>query len=378
MYLIRNAEVYSPEPMGKKDLLITGNTITAIGDCGSFDGLRGILPVEPVDAAGLLAVPGIMDQHVHVLGGGGEDGFRSIIPALTAREIFSCGVTTVVGLMGTNAGTKNVENLLTYTKQLNADGVTAYCLTGSYAYPSPTITGSVGRDILLFDEMLGVKLAISDHRCYFPTEQEILQLAAQVRNSALISGKVGEVHMHLGKAPEGLKTIIHIVENTVFPIFHFRPTHVANNLEDAVHFAALGGMIDFTSGSGATEKGKVIGDVLAEVPAEQITVSSDANGSMPRWDAHNNLIGMGVGTEKSLLEVLKHLVTEEKLDLSTALSFFTSNVAKALKLPRKGRLVAGKDADILLLDPDFTVKGLFTRGKQVVDRNGVCYKGYFD
>lgn len=50
------------------------------------------------------------------------------------------------------------------TRALCEEGVSAYMLTGAYGYPSPTITGEIERDIVFVKEVLGVKLAISDHR----------------------------------------------------------------------------------------------------------------------------------------------------------------------------------------------------------------------
>ena len=270
-----------------------------------------------------------------------------------------------------------MENLLAYTKQLNACGLTAYCLTGAYSFPSPTITGSVETDLVYLSEVLGVKLAISDHRSYFPTEEEILRLAAQARNGALISGKAGVVHLHLGKDPQGLKTILKLVEHTACPVWHFRPTHVLNNLPDAIRFAQLGGMIDFTSSTGPYENAVAIKETLAQVPSHLITVSSDANGSIPVWDEHNNMVGMAIGDESSLIALLKELVCSCDVDLPTAVSLLTSNVADGLKLSQKGRIENGTDADILLLDSDFHVTGLFVRGEKLVSDGTLTYQPYF-
>lgn len=36
-------------------------------------------------------------------------------------------------------------------------------LTGAYRVPSPTISGSVERDVALIDHIIGVKFVVSDH-----------------------------------------------------------------------------------------------------------------------------------------------------------------------------------------------------------------------
>lgn len=160
MLLVKNAEVYAPEYLGKKDVLICGRRIEQIQDT------IGALPVEcqVLDAAGKLLTPGLIDQHVHITGGGGEGSFHTRTPELQLSELVKNGITTVVGLLGTDGITRSVDNLYAKTRALCEEGVSAYMLTGAYGYPSPTITGEIERDIVFVKEVLGVKLAISDHR----------------------------------------------------------------------------------------------------------------------------------------------------------------------------------------------------------------------
>lgn len=70
MLLIKNARVYAPAPLGRMDILVAGGRIAAMEEA-----LDPRLPgVEVLDAAGKTAVPGFIDQHVHITGGGGEGG----------------------------------------------------------------------------------------------------------------------------------------------------------------------------------------------------------------------------------------------------------------------------------------------------------------
>ena len=95
--------------------------------------------------------------------------------------------------LGTDSFTRSVENLVAKAKGLNEEGITTYCLTGAYEYPSPTLTGRVDKDIAYINEVIGCKLAISDHRSSHVTRQELLRLATQVRLGSLIGGKPGEM-----------------------------------------------------------------------------------------------------------------------------------------------------------------------------------------
>ena len=169
MYLVKNVKLFDPQPMGKVDILVTNDRVAAVGN-----DLHPQIPgLTVIDGTGKTAVPGFIDQHVHVTGGGGEGGFNSRTPELMLSTVIKAGVTTLVGLLGTDSYTKSVENVLAKTKEFNADGITAYCLTGAYVYPPVTVTGSVSKDIVYIKEILGCKLAISDHRCSRPTKEEL-------------------------------------------------------------------------------------------------------------------------------------------------------------------------------------------------------------
>lgn len=367
--LIKNAEVYAPQPMGKQDILLCNEKIIAIEPNISFD----FGEVTVIDAEGLVAVPGFIDQHVHVLGGGGEGSFRSRCPELDFSQTVTNGVTTVVGMLGTDSMTRSVENLVAKTKALNEDGITAYCLTGAYEYPSPTLTGSVKKDVTFIQECIGVKIAISDHRNSCITTQELARLAADVRQASLFSGKVGVVHMHTGKGKAGLSQVMAIVENTDVPIKHFRPTHCGNQFEDAVKFAEMGGWVDFTTYEDSSRSAAILKHALTSIEnKDHITCSSDSNGSMPKWNDKGEMIGMGVGSMKTLYSAIKALVQQENVPLEDALSLITCNVAKGLEIyPQKGCLAVNSDADIVLLDKELNIHSVLAKGKVMVE-NGEC------
>ena len=195
--LIKNAHIYAPEDLGIRDVLIGGKKIIKTGENIRFDWDPEEL--EIIDASGKIMVPGFIDQHVHIIGGGGEDGFASLIREIQMTDCVRCGVTTVVGLLGTDNNAKSVSTLIARTKALKEQGMTAYCLTGSYAYPSETLTGSVKKDIAFIEEVIGVKVAISDHRSSNISAEELARLATEARVAGLLAKKPGVVHMHTGR-----------------------------------------------------------------------------------------------------------------------------------------------------------------------------------
>lgn len=360
--LIRNAEVYAPARLGKLDLLIGGGRVLQMGPA-----LSPNLPgMEEVDASGLLALPGLVDQHVHITGGGGERGFSSRVPELAAADLLSCGVTTVMGVLGTDSVTRSVSSLVAKAKSLKEEGLSAFCLTGAYDLPSPTVTGSVKDDVAYIEEVLGVKVALSDHRCAQPTQAELTRLAAHVRLAALTAGKPGVVHIHSGVGKGGLGMLFDILADSDLPVLQFRPTHVENVLFDAVRLAKLGGYIDFTADDDAAlTASQILEARTLGAPWALMTMSSDAGGSIPVWNEKREMVGMGVGRPDTLLKVVRALSEGRGVPMEQALCLITQTPADSLGLFKKGRLEPGADGDVVLVGPDLSVRQVFSAGRRL-------------
>ena len=372
-YLIQNADVYAPEHLGMRDILLCNDKIIQVAEHidFSFDGL------VTIDAQGKKAIPGLIDQHVHITGGGGESSFKSRAPELTLTDCIESGVTTLVGLLGTDSMTRSVANLVAKTKALNSEGITAYCLTGAYEYPSPTLTGVVDNDIIFIEEVIGVKIAITDHRSSNISAAELSRLATQVRLASLVGGKVGEVHMHTGHGKKGLSDVFQVLEESDIPIKHFRPTHIQNVLEDGVRFANMGGYIDFTS-TDPVSVAKLIAETLPKVPFDRVTLSSDSNGSMPQWNEKNEVVGITVAKMTSLFSCVRELVQHNGVRLEDALRLVTQNVATALEIyPQKGCLAPNSDADLILLDDSMRFDTLFAKGRLMMQNGEILVHGYY-
>lgn len=352
MLIIKNIEVYKPEYIGKKDLLICNEKIVYVRnkiknfpkDCDIIEGEN------------LILTPGFIDQHVHITGGGGEGGFSSRTPEIQLSKLIHAGITTVVGLLGTDGETRSLENLFAKVSALNEEGITAYMHTGAYKYPSPTITGSISKDIIFIKEILGLKLAISDHRASNITVEELVKLASEVRIAGMIAGKPGVIILHIGDDKRGLQPIFKAAEEGSIPISTYRPTHVNRNsnlIQEGYELLKMGGYIDYTCG---LQEGLSPGECIVEakkknISLEHITISSDGQGSWSNYDTEGKLVEIGISGVDSLLKELTNMVNKLFIPFDEALTFFTSNVAKSLNLyPEKGLVEEGSDADILLLD----------------------------
>jgi beta-aspartyl-dipeptidase (metallo-type) len=382
--LIRNAEIVIPETIGTRDILIAGEAIVAVADPGTID-VAGC-EMEVIDASGLLVLPGLVDTHVHLTGGGGEGGPATRAPEIRVEEIVGAGVTTVIGCLGTDGVTRHPSSLLAKAQGLEAEGITARIYVGSYEVPAQNLTGSVRSDLALLPMVVGAgEIAISDHRSAQPTHDELARLAAECRVGGMLGGKPGILHLHVGDGERGLEPVRRIVRETEIPITQIIPTHCNRNpelLQQALDFAAAGGRIDLTAGIGHHPPSMTVVEavsraVAAGVPLERISVSSDGNGSLPVFDESGRLAGMGVASPAALLEQLRRIVGEGVLDLARAAALFSTNPATFYGLKRKGRVAAGADADLMILDSDLELVHLLARGTSAVVDGVVVLRGTF-
>ena len=382
--LIRSGYLYDPKERGVKDVLIAGDRIARIGE--AIDVSKS-LEVSVFDASGRIVVPGFIDLHVHLLGGGGEAGPASRVPEISLSKITEAGITTVVGVLGTDNIARSPEALLTKVKALRAEGLSAYMYTGSYHLPSATITGSVKRDIALIEEVVGVKIAISDHRAPQLTVHELARLASEARFGGMLGQKAGLVHVHLGDGSRGLGPLFEVIEKTEIPIGQFLPTHISRNpslLKQGIEFAKRGGGIDITAPSDSSRWETDLLSISKEfresgIDLTKITMSSDGNGSMPKFDAKGQLIALATGEVASLRKAFKALVESDMLPFSDVLRLITSNPAERLGIAdQKGRIREGADADILILDKDLRIKQVFAKGQLMVDEGEAVVKGTFE
>lgn len=384
MILIQNIELYSPKFCGKKDILVGGTKILAISDNLSVFRTSG---VDVIDGSGLKLIPGFIDAHVHISGAGGEGGPATRTPEMPIDQLLAYGVTTVVGCLGTDGFTRNLEGVLMKVKALRTQGMSAFMYSGAYQVPTPTLLGDVGRDVALIDEVIGIgEIALSDHRSSVPTVSELIRLAEHARVGGMLGGKSGIVNIHMGDAKNPFQPIYDAVNQSELPIKQFFPTHCNRNdyiFEDAKKYGKAG-WVDITTSSYPyfpefeIKPSKAVMELLkAGVPLEHITFTSDANGSLPDFDEHGNLVKLEKGLPKANLDELRDMVFEENLPLEQALHVLTLNPANVLKLPAKGRVVKNADADLILLNENMEIVHVLAMGKPVLRNGALLVKSSF-
>lgn len=386
LVLIRNATLLAPKARGRCDILVGGTAVLAVAAPGAMTraDFNGHVTVDEVDVDGAWVTPGLVDAHVHVTGGGGEAGFSSRVPPRMLTELTTAGVTSVVGVLGTDGRTRTMRSLIAATYGLREVGLSAWCWTGSYEVPVRTLTGSVRDDVVFVDPVVGVgELAISDHRSSQPTMDELLRVAADVHVAGMIAGKAGVLHLHLGDGARGLSMVREALEGTEIPARVFHPTHVNRNprlfaeaLALADDPATRGMTIDLTAfpaddlGDGLSAADGLAAVLKARGDCARVTVSSDGGGCMPHFDHEGHIVSYGVGQSATLLETLRGCVQDHGLALEAVLPAFTSNVASLLRLKGKGEIVPGADADLLVLNDALAPIHVMANGRWMV-RDGV-------
>lgn len=369
MILIKNAEVYSPEYLGKKDVLTGGGKILSIADEIS---IPGNLLSEEINAENKILIPGLIDGHVHIAGAGGEGGPSTRTPEMRLEKMIEGGITTVIGCLGTDGFTRSPESVLMKVKSLRDQGVSAWMWIGSYQVPTPGFFGDPGKDLAMIEEIIGAgEISISDHRSSHPTTEELIKLASHVRVGAMLGGKAGIINFHMGDAHDPFRPIHQIIERSDLKYKQFLPTHCNRNpyiFQDSIEYGKKG-WIDITASSYPYYKdieikpSRAICDLIgAGVPPEHITMTSDANGSLPHFDDQGNLERLEMGEPASIFREMIDCIQHENLGWEKALQTVTSNPARILKLKSKGFIKENYDADLVLLDQDLKIESVIARG----------------
>lgn len=366
--VLTNARVFAPKDLGVCHLIIGGGRILLVSqDEEAVSTPNAII----TDIAGRRLIPGFIDGHAHVTGGGGESGFKSRVPPVPLSFFTSAGVTSVVGVLGTDDTTRDTRGLLAQTRALREEGLGAWCHTGGYHVPPVTFTGSVRDDIVYLDPVIGIgELALSDHRSSQPTRDELLRIASDAHVAGMISGKAGIVHLHLGDGERGLDLVRQALALSELPARVFNPTHINRQkalFDEALALAREGSTVDITAYPVTDDDDAWPADVAllkyleSGAPTDRITISSDGGGCLPVFNEQGEITEMDIGQAASLPLTLKNLLAAGAA-LEQVLPAFTANVANILRLHDRGRIKTGNVADVVVLDDNDDIHDVMIAG----------------
>ena len=352
--LVTNGDVYTPEPVGRTDVLLSSEHIVKVGrvDQQALHALG--CEVDVIDASGGLVIPGFIDPHEHLLGGSGEQGFATQTPEITLSEIACAGITSVVGCLGVDTTMKTMAGLLAKVKAMREEKLNAYLWTGGYNVPATSVMASVREDIMFLEECIGAgEVAIADRRGTAPGAREMAKLVTDAHVGGMLAKKAGITHFHVGELPERLAVLREMVERfDVDPCWYY-VTHIERNealMREAIQLAAEGATCDIDTVEGELHRWVTFWLDEGGDPS-RLTVSSDASKSSPM----------------KLSQEVRGLVTEHGMSLDVVLPLVTTNTARVLRLPHKGALAAGKAADVVVLDRDgLEVREVISKGRRLV------------
>ncbi len=383
--LILDAELYAPHLVGRRNLLLGGGRVLWIGE--DEPEMPEELEVAVTDLEGLRVIPGLIDGHAHLTGGGGEAGFASRVPRMQLSQFTLGGVTSVVGVLGTDDLTRTTAQLVATARAFEEEGLSAWCYTGGYHLPPTTLTGSVRGDIVHVDRIVGFgELALSDARSSQPTLDELLRIASECHVAGLMTGKAGILHLHMGDGPRGFDLVREALAVSELPARVWHPTHVNRRralFDEALELAEHGVTLDITAfpvaeGEDAYSAAESLERFLeAELDPTRVTVSSDGGGCLPQFDSDGRITDWEVGSPLALVETIAELLDRGQA-LEDVLPAFTSNVANLLRLPRKGAIAAGADADLVVLDDEHRVRDVLCRGVWMVRGGRAVVRGRFE
>ena len=361
--LIQGGHIYGPEDLGYQDLLVLNGKIERIAT--GIKGAKEIFPeMEVVNASGKLIFPGFIDQHVHIIGGGGSGGPLTRAKEVYFRDLVKAGTTTLVGTLGPDTISRSLSTLLTKAKALNQCGLNVFIYTGSVLFPPVTLTGSVEKDIVLIAEVIGVKMGLGEPVYPRPDQRELENLITETRRGGSLSRKQAVVHIHLaGSSHEWLDAIESILEAMEVPFQQVIVTHVNKTprlLRRSFEYAKKGGGIDLTTCIRPPERPTSVRPSLGlkhyletGCPLENITFSSDSNATRVLADGMVDYTRVG-----TLLEEFRDCVKKEGIPLPQALAVVTRNAALRLGIAHeRGRLLKGLFADL----------AFFTEGLELTD-----------
>jgi beta-aspartyl-dipeptidase (metallo-type) len=354
--LIQNGNLYAPESLGKQDLLLVNDKILQIGNVDELALGALNLDLEVIDASGCVVTPGLIDPHEHIIGAGGEEGFSSRMPEIHVENLIESGITTVVGLLGTDTTTRHLNCLHAKVKQIKSEGLTSYMYTGGFEIPPSMFFSRLTDDLVTIDEIIGTgEIAISDSRWVDPPLYELAKVVSETMLGGKMSGKAGVTHFHVGERKGRLSLLHQLIEDYDIPIQYLYPTHITRSpelLKDAVKLAKRGAFVDMD----------IVEENLADClhayqaddgPMDKLTVSSDAH--------------TPGGSPGKLYRQLVDCVLEYDFTLEDILPCFTQNTASILKLKNKGELAVGMDADVLVLDQNsLEIIHVFAKGQHLM------------
>ena len=199
---------------------------------------------------------------------------------------------------------------------------------------------------------------------HYSIAHELARLVSDAHNGGMLSNKAGVTHFHVGTGEAKLRFLRKLINEYDIKPEWLYPTHITRSEElmtEAIELAKHGSFVDIDTVDEDLPKQFRFYLDNGGLP-EKLTVSTDASITSP----------------SNLLEQIRACLVEGKFPLEQILPCVTSNTAKVLKLERKGKLEAGKDADVLILRREnLEIRDVLAGGRRLVESGRLALKEKF-
>jgi len=378
--LITNCKLFN-SPQKTTSILIENGTITKIGPINVTAG-----SVTTLDAGGRIIAPGFID--IHIQGAGGADVLDATIDSLKAisQTCARFGVTSFLATTVFKAGQKN-QHVVTAARNAgrNLGGANLLGIHLEGPFVSPEKRGMIQPDCLsapsleLLDKILDQtegRLKIMTIAPELPNSFQVVRQLVSRNIIASFGHSNATYEQTLDGFNAGISHVTHLF-NTMPSLHHrspgpliaiFQTKHVtAQIIPDGIHihpsvvrftFETLGPdrVIPITDGMqslGLPDGKFVYNDIEYE----------SKNGTARYKD------GTLIGTALGLSQLLGRLMSFTDCPLDVAIKTVTENPARVLGLQdKKGVIATGKDADLVLLDSDYSVHTTVVAGQIVFQK----------
>lgn len=389
---VKNGLLVSGDGIAEVDIHVKDGKVAALSGGG-----LGVESRRVIDAAGRYVLPGVVDEHVHIIDMD-EDYLGRF--ELDSESAAISGITTIIEMPLTTPPTTSLEAFLDKKREAQARFKVDFALYGG-AVPGNLAeirkmvdAGAVGFKSMMAGSVPGMFDAVNDGQL-FQIMEEVAAcdsvLVVHAENQTLIEAleerlkKDGRKDMAAHEASrsvfqenEAIQRLLTIQKATGARVIVL---HVSNpEGVELIHAAQCAGQRVYCESGPqylnlTTEDAERVGPYMKIAPPVRSpelnarmwehlengvidTLGSDHGGHLPEnkekgwqdiWEARNGALGL----ETSLPLMLSYGINTGRLSLERLVEVMCENPAKLFGLyPQKGTLNVGSDADLLIIDLD--------------------------
>jgi len=372
--LIRGGRVYLSGRFEKADVLIRDGKFAAVGSDLSAE--------QVIDASDLMVAPGFIDAHTHGAAGvdvnaAGVEGLRKI-----AAFFASQGTTAFQASVLTDTDQVTQRCLADIQTVMADEGLGAQLLGAHLEGPflAAAYKGAMPEHLLRTGDAALLRQWQND----FPGVVRYLTVSPEVEGvNEMIREVAEDVVVSIGHSGADYATAMNALNNgarttthtfNAMRLFHqHEPAIMGAALESDCYCEAICDGRHLASGTvRMLIKCKGLDRVMAVTDSIMAAGLPDGDYKLGvndvvvvDGDAKLKDSGVRAGSTLTAIQALRNLVKFTGRPVEELLPLLTANPADALRLPNKGRIAPGMDADLVFLTPDLTLRRTIVGGHTV-------------